>query len=85
MAVCVTINQDGTITATGEPVEQCTGYVMLSGSEYAGVQQLNAIFQWPEPDVLASWFSAAFILIVMLNAAGSITGSVVKMLSTDRH
>lgn len=85
MAICVVINPDGTLVATGEPVDQCTGYVMLSGTEYAGVHQLQDIFMWPEPSVLATWFSSAFILILMMNAAGSITGSVVKMLSTDRH
>ena len=85
MAICVALQPDGTLVATGEPVEQCTGYVMLSGSEYAGVQQLNTIFSWPEPAVASLWFSAAFTLVIVCNAAGSVVGSVVKMLSTDRH
>lgn len=89
MALCVVMNPDGTLVATGEAVEACTGYVLQSGSEYAAYQNsvgyLTSIFEWPEPSVLSGWVVASFGFILVMNAVGSITGSVVKMLSTDRH
>lgn len=84
MAICVQLQADGTLVPTGEPVEQCSGSVLLSGTEYATVQVLDNIFMWPEPEVAASWFGFAFFLILALNVVGSMTGSVVKSLSTDR-
>ncbi len=35
MGLCVAINPDGTLTPTGQPVSECSAYVLVSGSEYS--------------------------------------------------
>lgn len=85
MPICVALQANGTLIPTGEAVEACTGYVLNSGSEHAIYQTLIDLFSWPTPEVATSWLMGAFILILTMNAAGYITGAVVKMVSTDRH
>lgn len=84
MAVCVTLTEAGTLVSTGEPAAQCGGYVLVSGSEHATASVLVDIFQWPEPEVAAGWFSGVFGLILTLNVAGYLVGAVVKAVSTER-
>ena len=84
MAVCVTLTEAGTLVPTGESVSQCGGYVLVSGSEHATASVLVDIFQWPEPEVAAGWFSGVFGLILALNVVGYLVGAVVKSVSTDR-
>lgn len=85
MADCYQISPDGTLYATGQAAEACTGYVLLSGSEHAQFAFLQRLFEWPEADVAAAWLLGAFGLVLAMNVAGSVVGSVVKMMSTDRH
>lgn len=88
MGICVTLQADGTLAPTGEAVESCTGYVLVTGSEQAAlttnVESLAAVFEWPTPEVLSSWVVAAFGFVLVMNVVGYITGAVVKMLSTER-
>lgn len=78
------VNADGTLAATGQPVAECSGYVLLSGAEHASLSFLTSLFQWPEPNVAMSWLVGAFGFVLVCNVVGSMTGSVVKALSTER-
>ena len=84
MAVCVALTPEGTLMPTGEPASQCGGYVLVSGAEHAQASILIEIFQWPEPDVAAGWFSGVFTLVLALNVLGYVVGAVVKSVSTER-
>ncbi|EKT4090392.1 hypothetical protein QEG26_004397 [Stenotrophomonas maltophilia] len=84
MAVCVTLTPDGALVPTGEPASQCGGYVLVSGAEHAQASILIELFQWPEPEVAAGWFSGVFTLVLALNVLGYVVGTVVKSVSTER-
>lgn len=84
MAACVVLAADGTLQPTGQPVAQCTGYVLASGSENAQATVLQEIFKWPTPEVATAFFTAAFGIVLACNVAGYVVGAVVKMVSTER-
>jgi len=85
MSECVVLNPDGTLSSTGQPASECAGYVLVSATEHAQMSFLAELFQWPEADVAATWLVGAFGLVLACNITGSVVGSVVKMVSTDRH
>lgn len=85
MALCVALQPDGTLAPTGQPVAECSGYVLVSATEHARLSFLSDLFEWPEASVAASWLVGAFGFVIVCNVVGSMVGSVVKMLSTDRH
>nr|WP_235567608.1 hypothetical protein [Lysobacter sp. Root96] len=45
---------------------------------------LSDLFTWPEPEIAASWLVGAFGFVLVCNVAGSLVGSVVKAVSTER-
>ena len=79
MATCVQLNADGTLTPTGEPVESCTGYVLVSGSEYSLYQAVNTAFAYPTSDVAESWFFGAWGAVMVMFIAGRCVGAVLSM------
>jgi hypothetical protein len=85
MSQCVTLNADGTLTSTGQPVESCAGYVLVDATEHANMSFLATLFQWPETNVVGTWLVGAFAFVVVCNVAGSMVGSVVRMVSSDRQ
>ncbi|MBD9368370.1 hypothetical protein [Xanthomonas sp. XNM01] len=85
MALCVALQADGTVIPTGQAPSECAGYVLVSATEHAQMAFLSDLFQWPEAGVAASWLIGAFGFVIVCNVVGSQVGSVVKMLSTDRH
>lgn len=84
MSECVVLNADGTLTSTGQPVAGCAGYVLVSSSEHAQMSFLSSLFQWPEADVAGTWLVGAFGFVMVCNVVGSMVGSVVKAVSTER-
>lgn len=84
MSACVVLNADGTVSITGQPVSECAGYVLVSASEHAQMSFLTSLFEWPEADVAGTWLVGAFGFVMVCNVAGSLSGAVVKALSTDR-
>lgn len=84
MALCVTLAEDGTLTPTGESADQCGGYVLVSSAEHAQANILIELFQWPDAEVAAGWFSGFFGLVLAFNCVGYIVGAVVKSVSTER-
>lgn len=84
MSECVVVNADGTVAFTGQPVAECSGYVLVSAAEHAQMSFLSSLFQWPEPGIAATWLVGAFGFVMGCNVIGSMVGSVVKALSTER-
>lgn len=79
MAHCVTINSDGTLMSTGQPVSECTGYVMVSGSEYGVYQAVQDAFGVPTPEQASAWFVGAWGAVVVTFILSRWVGSVVSM------
>jgi len=83
MAQCVILNTDGTLTPTGQPVAECTGYVLVSGSEYGFVQALNTAFSAPSPAQAQGWFIGAWGAVIVFYIASRCVGAVISMFSGD--
>lgn len=79
MAVCVALQVDGTLIPTGEAVEACTGYVLVSGSEHSFYALVNQVFATPDPEIAAGWFVGALGAVMFWFVAARIAGTVVAM------
>lgn len=79
MALCVALQQDGTLLPTGEPVESCTGYVLASGSEHSFYALAYQAFATPTPEQAAGWFVGSFGAVLVFYIAARMVGSVVNM------
>jgi len=76
MSLCVALAEDGTLIPTGQPVDQCTGYVLMSSAEAASVAMFADAFKVPDKEALAGWASGPFALILFLYLAAHIGGRV---------
>lgn len=76
MALCVALAQDGTLIPTGQPVGECTGYVLLSSSEHAVYGLINQAFATPTPEQAAGWFMGTFGVVVAWFVVARIAGRV---------
>lgn len=79
MAQCVILNPDGTLTPTGQPVAECTGYVLVSGSEYGVYQTVQDAFARPTPEQAAGWFFGAWGAVMVAYIAARCVGAVLSM------
>ncbi|MET4567816.1 hypothetical protein [Rhodanobacter soli] len=79
MAQCVVLNADGTLTPTGQTVGECTGYVLVSGSEYGVYQVVQDAFSAPTSDQALGWFFGAWGLVMVMYLAARCVGAVVSM------
>lgn len=79
MALCVAVNADGTLSQTGQPVDQCTGYVMVSGSEYGVYQVLQDALAAPTPEQALGWFFGVWGVVVVSYITARFTGTVISM------
>lgn len=84
MALCVALNSDGTLSQTGQPVSECTGYVMVSSSEYGVYQAVQDAFAVPTPEQASAWFAASWGCVVVMFIVARLVGSVVSMFDS-RH
>lgn len=79
MAQCVTLNADGTLTPTGQVVSECTGYVLVSGSEYGVYQVVQDAFAAPTPAQATGWFFGCWGSVMVCYIAARCTGAVISM------
>lgn len=79
MAQCVTLNADGTLTPTGQTVDQCTGYVLVSGSEYGVYNAVQQALAVPDASTAMQFFLAAWGVVVVSYIAARWVGAVVNM------
>lgn len=84
MSTCVVLTAEGTLQQTGQPVTECSGYVLVSAAENAQTQILVDLFQWPSPEVATQFLMGAFTFVLAMHVVGYVVGAVVKMVSTDR-
>lgn len=76
MALCVALNSDGTLSQTGQPVSECTGYVMVSGSEYGVYQSVQSAFATPTAEQASAYFVASWGCVVVMYIVSRLAGSV---------
>jgi hypothetical protein len=79
MAICVVVNSDGTLAPTGQAVSECTGYVMVSGSEYGVYQALQQALAAPTPEQASGWFFGAWGAVMVMYIAARFVGTVLSM------
>lgn len=54
MALCVVLQPDGTLTATGEAVADCTGHLLVTPAEYAWLELMQQAFGMPSAEQAAT-------------------------------
>lgn len=79
MAECVTLNTDGTLTPTGQTVGQCTGFVLVSGSEYGVYQMVQDVFCIPQVSDVTGWFCGAWGCVVFFYVMSRCVGAVARV------
>ena len=76
MALCVALQPDGTLLPTGQAVDGCTGYVLVSGSEYGVYQVVQQALGMPTTEQAAAWFAGTFSAVLLCFLVGRLAGSV---------
>lgn len=84
MALCIALTESGTVVATGEPVTACTGYVLVSGSEFSTQTVVERLFQWPDADIAAGWLLGSFGFVFGTYLLARLAGSVLSMFDHQR-
>lgn len=79
MALCVVMNADGSLSPTGEPVASCSGYVLLSGSEYSMVGAIDQALGVPDSTQAMGWFVGPFSLVVGLYIVARMAGAPIQV------
>jgi hypothetical protein len=79
MALCVTLQPDGTLVPTGQAVVDCTGYVMVSSAEYGVYQVVQDALVTPTPAQATDWFVGGFGAVLLFYVVGRMAGSVLSM------
>lgn len=78
MALCVSLQVDGTLLPTGEAVGECTAYVLASPAEIYAAELIAMAFQPPDLAVAAGWFSGVFSLVLIVYVSSRAIGAVVN-------
>lgn len=84
MSLCVYIDQAGAVVPTGQPVNECSGYVLVSGAEHGVYQVVQDVFAFPTATQALGWFAGTFTLIVFLYLASRMAGTVANVFN-PRH
>ncbi|TFZ45271.1 hypothetical protein E5C33_10800 [Stenotrophomonas maltophilia] len=84
MGLCVAFGEDGTLIPTGQPVDQCAGYVLMSSAEASTVSLIAEAFQPPTKEQLAVWAVSPMALILFFFVVARIAGSVASFFNTNR-
>lgn len=79
MALCVALAGDGTLVPTGQPVESCAGYVLVTGSEHSFYALAYQAFAAPDPEVAAGWFVGAFGAVMLFYVVARMAGGVISV------
>jgi len=76
MALCVALAADGTLVPTGQAITECTGYVLVSGSEHGVYAVFNQALATPSPEVAMGWFVGGLGAVMFWYVVARIAGSV---------
>lgn len=83
MAKCVVLEADGTLTLTGQPVTECSGEVLVSGSEYGVIALVGTAFEPPSTETIALVSAAAFFAPLVFYLVGLMVGKVAGFFDRD--
>ena len=81
MALCVSLQIDGTLAPTGQAVGECTGYVLVSSAEYGVYQAVNQAFATPTPELAMGWFVGSLGAVMFWYMVARMAGSVANFFS----
>lgn len=84
MALCVTLQSDGTLVPTGQPVAECSGYVLTSAAEYGVYGVVQRAFEFPDAETALTWFSGTLGLILFLYTAMRMAGALANVFNDSR-
>jgi hypothetical protein len=76
VALCVQLQVDGTLVPTGEAIDACTGYVLLSPAEHAWSSLLHQAFDAPDLASATELFVGGFGLVLLIYVGARIAGAV---------
>lgn len=79
MSLCVVLNADGTLTPTGQPVADCTGYVLATPTEIWLSQTLAQALNPPDVEVMAGWWLGCFSLVIVCYVASRGIGALLHI------
>ncbi|GAE48707.1 hypothetical protein [Xanthomonas arboricola] len=79
MATCVVLQADGTLMPTGQSVGECSGYVLVSGSEYSVYALVQEAFAMPSKEDAIEWSTGCCVVVIVWFVLGRMAGSVAGM------
>lgn len=72
MALCVVLAPDGTLHPTGQGLEQCAGYALVTSHEASQLAVIDRLFEKPSPEAataLVSLIAGSIISAFLLGRA----------------
>lgn len=83
MSTCFII-VGGNLTATADPVESCTGYVLQSAAEHASNITITTLFAVPaDPNQLTFFFTGFFMLPLFGYMSAWLWGVILDFIGKD--
>lgn len=81
MGLCVDLLANGTLAAVTLPPESpdCTGYVLVTATEFANSQVIHHLFSIPTQEQLQAAFSLGFVLPMTAYLAAYCVARIVSM------
>ncbi|HEY4557762.1 MAG TPA: hypothetical protein VIG82_06190 [Enteractinococcus sp.] len=70
------LDSNGALIPTGQPVAECSGYVLLSASEHAVYGLIQQAFAFPTPAQAAGWFVGSAGVVIGWYVLARIVGGV---------
>lgn len=84
MSLCVLLDNNGALIPTGQPVAECSGYVLVSAAEHGVYEVVQQVFAFPTTAVALGWFAGCFSLILFLYVAGRMSGALANVFNDTR-
>ncbi|UKR53957.1 hypothetical protein K4A87_09170 [Xanthomonas fragariae] len=79
MATCVVLQANGTLVSNGQSVGECSGYVLVSGSEYSVYALVQEAFAMPSQHDAVAWSTGCCGIVIVWFVLGRMAGSVAAM------
>lgn len=81
MPSCIQIDNIGRVSFTGEPIDQCSGFVLFDGLDYSDYPTLTAIFNVPIQEDLQSLWLLGFSLPLVIYLTSWAFNQVINFIS----
>lgn len=63
MSLCVSI-ANGQVVPTGEPVDACSGFIVLSSQDYGAAVSVHSLWDF-KPELAVQYFGSSFSLVLV--------------------